>query len=137
MKEILVVDDNENTLNIIERYLTSEKALVHVATNVPDAMRLINEKNLDLVLTDLRMPKYNGIYLTRYIVNYSDGVKVVVMSGDLDNESVSSLIKLGVRHILSKPFRCDELKMILNDIFSAPKVLCRSENVLRVKFERS
>ena len=64
---ILVVDDTPSTLEVLQRNLTVEGYTTYTAPNAVDALNLLDGTFVDLVITDLKMPKISGIDLIRHI----------------------------------------------------------------------
>ena len=64
---ILVVDDASDTLEVLQRNLQTEGYRVFVAPAVPEAIRIVDENQVDLVITDLKMPKVSGLDLVRHV----------------------------------------------------------------------
>ena len=66
-ESILVVDDALDTLEILQRNLGSHGFRVYTSPNVPEAIRVLESTTVDLVITDLKMPKSSGLDLIRHI----------------------------------------------------------------------
>jgi len=106
---ILVVDDSEATLEVIQRNLSSEGYRVFTAGNVPEAIKIIENTPLDLVITDLKMPKVSGLDLIRHLrENYKD-TEVMMITGYATVEGAVEAVKAGAEGYLSKPFTEQEL----------------------------
>ena len=69
-ERILVVDDAPDTLELIQRNLTANGYQVFTSSGVVEAIRLLNSTPVDLVITDLKMPKVSGLDLVRHIRAY-------------------------------------------------------------------
>ena len=63
---ILVVDDSPQTLEVIQRNLEAENYSVFIATSVSDGLNILDSEDIDLVITDLKMPKVGGIESVSY-----------------------------------------------------------------------
>jgi len=106
---ILVVDDSEATLEVIQRNLTSEGYRVFTAANVSEAIKIVESTTLDLVITDLKMPKVSGLDLIRHLKdNYKD-IEVMMITGYATVEGAVEAVKAGAEGYLSKPFTDMEL----------------------------
>jgi two-component system response regulator HydG len=106
---ILVVDDAPQTLEVIKRNLTSKGYQVFTASNVPSAIKIIENLPVDLVITDLKMPEVSGIDLVRHIrENYKD-TEVMMITGYPSVESAVEAVKTGAEEYLTKPFTDEEL----------------------------
>ncbi len=106
---ILVVDDNLATLEVLERNLTAAGYQVCLAQNVPDAIKLLNEKPIDLVITDLKMPGASGMDLICYIRENLRNTEVMMITGYATVEGAVQAMKAGAEEYLTKPFTDEEL----------------------------
>ena len=66
-EHILVVDDAPQTLEVIQRNLTLQDYVVYTAPGVEEAIRILESTLIDLVITDLKMPKVSGLDLIRHV----------------------------------------------------------------------
>ncbi|RKZ32547.1 sigma-54-dependent Fis family transcriptional regulator, partial [bacterium] len=106
---ILVVDDSPQTLEVIQRNLEAENYSVFIATSVSDGLNILDSEDIDLVITDLKMPKVGGIELIKHIRdNYRD-MEVIMITGYPSVESAIQAVKLGADDYISKPFTDKEL----------------------------
>lgn len=106
---ILVVDDSEDTLEVLERNLISEGYKVFTASGVEEALRTLEKTHVDLVITDLKMPKVSGLDLMRHVKeNFSD-TETMMITGYGSIQSAVEAIKSGAEQYLTKPFTDDEL----------------------------
>ncbi|GAG35812.1 unnamed protein product, partial [marine sediment metagenome] len=138
---ILVVDDEEIIRNMLQQAIKNAGYDCSNAGNARDALKVLEEKNVDVVINDIEMPGLNGIELTKIVKEKYDS-DVIVMTGfakDLKHEEV---IERGARDFMRKPFSVKEmlirLKHVLNEraIFSEWK---RAEEDLKhsiMKLER-
>jgi len=79
-ESILVVDDSASTLEIIQRNLMSQGYKVFVARGVSEALDILGESDLDLVITDLKMPKVSGFDLVRHVRENFKDMEVMVIT---------------------------------------------------------
>lgn len=106
---ILVVDDSRATLEILQRSLTATGYMVFTAADVNDAVRILEHTELDLVITDLKMPKVSGLDLVKHVrANFRD-IEVIMITGYPSVEGAVSAIKNGAEEFLAKPFTDEEL----------------------------
>src|SRR5688500_4042330 len=106
---ILVVDDSESTLQVLERNLKSQGYAVFTATNVAQAIELLENMPIDLVVTDMRMPKIGGLDLVRHVRSNHPAAGVIMITGFASIDSAVSAIREGAEDYLPKPFTDDEL----------------------------
>ncbi len=107
--KILVVDDSPETIELITRNLESEGYQIYSANNVQSALKLLGSLQVDLVITDLRMPGENGLELVRHITENHKTIGVLVITGFPSIQGAVESIKIGAEEYLVKPFTDDEL----------------------------
>lgn len=106
---ILVVDDAPNTLEVIERNLSTEGYRVFTAPGVAEAINILESTQLDLVITDLKMPKVSGLDLVRHVRENFKNIGVMMITGYATIEGAVEAVKSGAEEYLSKPFTDEEL----------------------------
>ncbi len=108
-ERILVVDDSVNTLEVLKRNLMSQGYRVFTAPGVPEAIDILNRTELDLVITDLKMPKVSGLDLVRHVRENFKNTEVMMITGYPSIEGAVEAVKTGAEEFLPKPFTDDEL----------------------------
>lgn len=106
---ILIVDDSINTLEVFQRNLTSQGYEVFTASGVGEAIKILETMMVDLVITDLRMPKVSGMDLIRHVRENFKDTEIMMITGYASIESAVEAVKIGAEEYLSKPFTSDEL----------------------------
>ena len=108
-KRILVVDDAPTALEVLERNLLTRGYRVFTVPGVVDAIRILENSPIDLVITDYKMPKISGLDLIRHIrENYHD-TEVIMITGYASVKGAVEAVKMGAEEYLPKPFTDDEL----------------------------
>jgi DNA-binding NtrC family response regulator len=108
-EKILVVDDAPDTLEVLQRNLTTRGYQVFIAPGVADALRVLETAPVDLVITDLKMPKATGLDLIRHVRENLKNTEVMLITGYATVEGAVQAIKSGAEEYLSKPFTDEEL----------------------------
>jgi len=106
---ILVVDDVANTVEVLQRNLTGEGYTVFTASGVPEAIRITESTPLDLVITDLKMPRASGMDLVRHVRENLKATEVILITGYPSIEGAVEAVKMGAEEYLPKPFTDEEL----------------------------
>jgi len=106
---ILVVDDVPNTVEVLQRNLAAAGYTVFTATGVPEAIRIAEGTPIDLVITDLKMPKISGIDLVRHFRENLRDTEVIMITGYPSIEGAVEAVKTGADEYLPKPFTDEEL----------------------------
>jgi two-component system NtrC family response regulator len=113
METILIVDDEKNYLVVLEALLSPEGYEIITADNARAALRLIEESDLDLVLTDMRMPGMNGMELLEQFKRIKPEVPVIMMTAYGTIERAVEAMKKHAYDYITKPFQNEELKMTI------------------------
>jgi len=108
-ERILVADDSVDTLEVLQRNLQSKGYQVLTATCVPDAIRTLEQTAVDLVITDLKMPKVSGLDLVRHVRENLKNTEVMMITGYASIGGAVDAVKTGAEEYLAKPFTDEEL----------------------------
>lgn len=122
---VLVVDDSEETVELIKRNLQSIGHQIYTANNVQSAIKLLGSVNIDLLITDLKMPGENGIELVRHVSENHKGIGILVITGFPSIQGAIESIKIGAEEYLVKSFTDEELfkavESVLNKTYKNKK----------------
>jgi len=106
---VLYVDDEENNL-ISFRATFRLKYTVYTALNGDQALELVREKPIDIIITDQRMPKMTGVELLEQIIKVNPEPMRILLTGYADMSAVVDAVNKGkIFHYLSKPWSEEEL----------------------------
>jgi len=108
-KRILIVDDSGTTLEVLQRNLTAAGYRVFTAPGVAEAVKILEGAALDLVITDLKMPKVSGLDLVRHVRENLKDTEVMMITGYPSIEGAVNAMKTGAEEFLAKPFTDEEL----------------------------
>jgi two-component system, NtrC family, response regulator HydG len=106
---ILVVDDSPDAVELARRHLVAAGYRVHTASSVPDALRALDDLEVDLVITDLRMPEVDGLDLVRHVRENSKATEVIVLTAYATVSGAVAAVKLGANEYIMKPYSEREL----------------------------
>jgi two-component system NtrC family response regulator len=109
MDTILVVDDEINYLTVMEALLGEAGYEVLTAPSAIEAVKIAGASDLDLVLTDMKMPKMSGIELLEKLQQLYPGLPVIIMTAFGTVEKAVSAMKKGAFDYILKPFKNDEI----------------------------
>lgn len=118
IKRILIVDDEENTRIGLTKLLTQEGFEVDSAANGTDALALMSQRKVSLVISDINMPEMNGLNFLRELSRKYPSTSVIMITAYGGVESYLEAMNLGAFEYLHKPVRLDELKSVMKKIFN-------------------
>src|SRR5262245_39544203 len=103
-KQILVVDDEPNLRRVLSAQLERDGYDVHTAEDGEQALALLKEHHIDLVISDLRMPKIDGMELLRRVQSSEDPIPVVIVTAHGTVDNAVEALKTGAFDYITKPF---------------------------------
>ena len=109
-KSILVVDDEKNQREILETILSSEGYDVTTASSGEAAMKFVQSRRFDLVLTDLKMTGMSGLDLLKELTNFDKSIIVILLTAHGSVDSAVDALRLGAFDYLQKPY--DQAKLL-------------------------
>lgn len=121
-QSILVVDDEENSLKGLARYLENLEYDVLTANSGERALELFRLEKPDLVLSDVKMPGMGGADLLDKLLEIQPSVKVILMTAYGSVEDAVKAIKKGAFYYLQKPVNLDELEFLIKKAFSSKQL---------------
>jgi two-component system response regulator HydG len=101
--QILVVDDEQETCDLLEMALNRHGFKVTSSTNAQHALELVAEQDFDLVLTDLSMPEMSGLDLCERVLGTRPDMPVIVITGQGSLETAIGAIRVGAYDFITKP----------------------------------
>jgi two-component system NtrC family response regulator len=113
METILIVDDEKNYLVVLEALLGPEGYETVTADNAAAALRLIRESDLDLVITDMKMPHMSGLELLEASKELKPDLPVIIMTAYGTIEMAVEAMKKQAYDYITKPFKNEELKLTI------------------------
>jgi two-component system NtrC family response regulator len=123
METILIVDDEKNYLVVLSSFLSGEGYEPITADNAQQALDIVENTDLDLVLTDMKMPSMDGTELLKRIKGKSPDLPVVMMTAYGTVEKAVEAMQLGAFNFILKPFQNETLKQIIRNAVSTYSVL--------------
>ncbi len=128
-ENILIVDDDVHILELLQRHLQSWNYHVFKAISVKEAVTILKDTQVDLLITDLKMPEVDGFELIKFVSEHYPKMPKLVITGYPSVQDSLAAIKSGVIDYLTKPFTKDELKSALDKalrLSSNKKVVAKS-----------
>lgn len=126
-QKILIIDDEAIALQNLMHVLKKEGYSLLGTQSSTDALELLAKERFDLVLTDLKMEKVDGMeILSRTREQYPDS-EVIMITGYATLETAIEAMKLGAYHYIAKPFKLEEVRKVVKEALE--KVRLKRENI--------
>jgi two-component system response regulator HydG len=114
-KTVLVVDDDERILTLLQETLNVAGYRALTASSGPDAMRKLTAEEIDAVITDIKMPDWDGLTLLERIKAGWPDLPVIMITAYADQDIRDRAAVGGASGFLDKPFRLDQLEKMLTE----------------------
>lgn len=126
---LLIVEDNVELLILMKQALKSQYK-VYLASNGVEALRIIHQKEIDLIVSDVMMPEMDGYELTKVLKSDDDynHLPIILLTAKTQEEDIEEGLRAGADEYLKKPFRISDLKLRIDNII---------ENRRRIQHEYS
>jgi two-component system NtrC family response regulator len=111
METILIVDDERNYLVVLEALLSPEGYEIVTTDSGQEALRLFRGSDIDLVITDMKMPGLSGMELLEACKGINGDVPVIMMTAFGTIEMAVEAMKKNAYHYITKPFQNEQLKL--------------------------
>ena len=125
---ILVVDDEDMTRNNLQHVLTKEGYAVSTAASGTEALEKVEDSRFDVVITDLKMDKVDGLTLLDHIKKVSPGTEVIIVTGYATVMTAVDAIKRGSFHFIAKPLKLDEIRSTVKHALMKKKGVVNSKS---------
>jgi DNA-binding NtrC family response regulator len=120
---ILVVDDDEIVREAISSLLSEEGYTILSAKDGMDAITILRTEDMDLVITDLRMPGADGNEVLKYAVKNDPNIVVVILTAYGTLDTALNSIKDGAYDYLTKPFKIQEIILLVEKVFRRAQLI--------------
>ncbi|MEJ2683756.1 MAG: sigma-54 dependent transcriptional regulator [Candidatus Sulfobium sp.] len=128
MQTVLVVEDKESMARMLKETLESEGYRSIIARDGAEGIRLLKENHVDLVLSDLKLPRKDGIEVLKVSKAENPATPVIVMTAFGTVETAVAAMKEGAFDFITKPFDTDHLLLLIKRALETQRL--RAENTL-------
>jgi len=101
---VLLVDDSEEIRRLLVTVFSRHGHHCETAKDGLEALDKVKEKSFDAVITDVEMPRMNGILLTKALLREHPDLPIMVMTGYIRNHKIGTAMSIGARDFIKKPF---------------------------------
>ena len=123
MSSILIVEDDITFGMMLKTWLGKKGFEVSSVSNIARARKHIESQNVDLILSDLRLPDHEGIDLLKWMNEQGMDIPLIIMTGYADIQSAVQAMKLGARDYIAKPVNPEELLKKISECLQSEKSL--------------
>lgn len=120
MKKILVIDDDQDLLQILNDFLSSNGYDVHTAMNGRLGLKSL-DNSFDLVLCDIKLPDFNGLEILSKIKKLQPHIPVIMVTGYSDVTTAVEALRRGAKDYVTKPLFPDEILLQIKELTSQPQ----------------
>ena len=131
MDKILVVDDERSMRDFLSIMLKKAGYDVTTAVDGEEAVNVLHKDIFDLVITDLKMPKVDGLQVLKTVKELSPDTVVIVITAFASTETTVEAMKEGAYDYITKPFQNDEMKIRIKKALEKRRL--SAENILLKK----
>ncbi len=127
MIRVLAVDDEEPFRRLLKRELARKGFYVEAAADGGEALKLLREKTFDVILLDIVMPGMDGVSLMEKMKGDPAAPIIIVLTGKATVETAVAAMKNGAYDYLTKPYKLDELVIIINRAYDYGRLSTKSK----------
>jgi len=120
--KILIVEDERIALKNLEHVMKKEGYEVVGTDRGPTALKLLEEQRFDVVLTDLKMEKVDGMQILKRCRELYPDTEVIIITGYATLESAVETMKHGAFYYVAKPFKLDLVRKVVKEAFEKVKL---------------
>ena len=119
MMKVLVCEDDMIALKVIQVALEKQNAEVISVSDGRKALQFLKENRVDLIITDIHMPYFNGDDILRLVrVEQGNTTPIIMISSDTEEEVIALALRQGVNDFIKKPIDALSLEKRLNKFFT-------------------
>ena len=115
MPKILIIEDDTAFCQMLQKFLTKNGFAVSVSYSIKEAEEYLASSTFDIILSDVRLPKGNGVTLLPQVKRESPKTQVILMTGYAEVKTAVNAIKKGAFDYISKPFTPEEILSVIKD----------------------
>ena len=117
-RSLLIVDDEKNIINAIRRELKNDNYIFHATTDPEEALAVVRDEDVGVVLSDQRMPQMDGVtFLEKVKALKPDSVRIIITGYSTKQNAIDAINRSGIFSYLTKPWQSSELKAMIARAF--------------------
>ena len=126
---ILIVDDEKNIREGLKIYLAKDNHKILLAADGVEAYKILTENEIDVVITDLKMPNLDGETLMKKIIKEFYNIPVIILTGHGTVETAVQAMREGAYDFLTKPLNLEKLSLIVSRAVSQRRLIIENRNL--------
>ena len=115
MPKILIIEDDTAFCQMLQKFLTKHGFAVFISYSIKEAEEQLSTSTFDIILSDVRLPKGNGVTLLPQVKKESPTTQVILMTGYAEVKTAVNAMKKGAFDYISKPFSPEEILSVINN----------------------
>lgn len=128
MKSILIVEDDLTFSTMLKTWLGKRGFVVDTVSNNARARKILHQQDFDLVLSDLRLPDEDGLYLLSWLRNMGNNTPFIIMTSYAEVQNAVDAMKQGASDYIAKPVQPDILLKKIDMAITAPLLSVETKN---------
>lgn len=120
---ILIVDDEENVSRLLNKIFAKEGYITRIANNGNEALKVIDSNEIDIVISDIKMPGMTGIELLKKIRGIDPSIQVIMITAFATLDTAIDALRMGAKDYITKPFNIDDV------LLSVRRLTCNREEL--------
>lgn len=113
---VLIVDDEKNVVNLLDKMLKKLGYNTYCAFNGKEALDIIDRNQIDIVISDIRMPEIDGMNLLKKVKEIDPTIEVILMTAFATLETAIEALRIGARDYIIKPFNLEDITIAIDKI---------------------
>ncbi len=136
-ENILIVDDDIHILELLQRHLQSWSFHSYKAVSVKEAVQILRDTKIDLLITDLKMPEIDGTELIKFVSEHYPTLPKLIITGYPSVQGSLAAIKSGVIDYLTKPFTKEELSNAIKKSLGNTETSSKKPTIAQAQNQKS
>ncbi len=134
--KILIVDDEKSQRELLGGYLKKRGHAIHTAQHGQEALEILRQQAIDLVLTDMRMPELDGAELLKQIKALNPNIDVIMMTAYGSIEDATEAMKNGAVDYITKPVDLEQLDLTISRALEHKQLVSENKRLRQLVNER-
>lgn len=122
MPKILIIEDDTAFCQMLQKFLTKHGFAVSSSYSIKEAEEQLSTSFFDIILSDVRLPKGNGVTLLPQVKRESPSTQVILMTGYAEVKTAVNAMKKGAFDYISKPFTPEEILSVINNALNVAHI---------------